>query len=318
MSRSNIVRLILIFVLFTACDDNPLGNQTSIAPPFNPGGDQSPPDPAPTPDPLFVPTDLANLVVWLDGNNTNTLFQAQTCSGSTADSLNDPIGCWLDLSGSSNHFIQATNKPALGNRGILFDGSNDILSNAGLNYDADSELSYFVIIQTDTQSNDGGSCCRPVISWVTNSAALYPWIGLTRNNLAPPNNLFYGWSGSGLATEATTPGDEFILSVTHDGTNKLWNTYKGGANTVPDFAIPANYSATTSLNVGGDSSNGARRFAGQILEVIFYERILPTQQRQKVEGYLACKWQIRNLLTASHPYYDAVANSTDNCPTTPQ
>ena len=39
-----------------------------------------------------------------------------------------------------------------------------------------------------------------------------------------------------------------------------------------------------------------------ISELIFYDRYLPMEERQKVEGYVACKWNLRDKLPSYHPY----------------
>ena len=50
-----------------------------------------------------------------------------------------------------------------------------------------------------------------------------------------------------------------------------------------------------------------------IHEIIAYDRKLSTAEIEEIEGYLACKWNLRDLLPATHLYYDAVGTNKLNC-----
>lgn len=264
----------------------------------------------------FDPTEIPALGAWLDGNDASTLYQTTDCTTTLASSGN-PVACWRDKSGNANHFTQTTasRRPIRMNNVVDFDGSDDVMTSSSLSYNASSVVSYFMITDFDTQSNVTSSCCRPLISFVTNSSALYPWIGSTRGNLFPnPDSIFHGWTGSPLNPIAASPGDSFIVGATHDGTNDVWNAYTNGVQRVFDQTIPASYSSTTVLSLGGDTNNGARRYHGTIKEMVLYNAILNTSQIQDVEGYLACTWDVRDVLPVSHPYYNVDPTSESGCP----
>lgn len=257
----------------------------------------------------------SNLSLWLDGADLTTTWQDVTCNTTQANLLGESIACWQDKSTGTNHVIQSVgaSQPMVGLDGPDFDGADDFLQN-NLAYTAASNLSIFFIFEFDTQSTDGGSCCRPIVSFVNNSSALFPWLGSTRGDYGPNDFLFFGWNGGPLNGFAAVIGDEYIFSATHDGTNDLWNAFSNGTNRTLNQAIPASYTGTTNFNIGGDSGNTARRFHGQILEVVVYESILSATDRQLVEGYLACKWDKRDQLDVTHPYYNATATNDSGCP----
>jgi len=48
-------------------------------------------------------------------------------------------------------------------------------------------------------------------------------------------------------------------------------------------------------------------------EFIFYDKYLPMEERQKVEGYVACKWNLRFKLPSDHPYSPSAAEDL-GCP----
>ncbi|MCB0391593.1 MAG: fibronectin type III domain-containing protein [Bdellovibrionales bacterium] len=259
------------------------------------------------------PIDPTNLLVWVDSQDTNNMYQSSSCVGLKSTSPSDPIGCWKDKSGNNNNFTASSNLPVLAD-GILFNGTNNVLTNTTVPLNANSVISYFIYTRVDTQTTNSGSCCRPIVSWVTSSSGLYPWVGLTRGDLTPPNNLFFGWSGSGLSATPTSPGDEFILSIFHDGSGKLWNTFLDGTQTVSNYTIPATYTTTTNLAIGGDPNNAARLFKGQIMEVIIYSEILNSTRTQNMEGYLACKYDSRDQLPIAHPFYHPTGSDNTGCP----
>ncbi len=262
----------------------------------------------------FSPTQISNLEMWFDGSNTASLYQDSGCSTTPATSPGDPVACWLDQSGMVNHSIQTTPsmRPLVGAKGLFFDGANDILTVATKSYTAASNLSIVLQYEADTQSTDGGSCCRPIVSFATNATGLYPWLGLTRGNFSPANNLFHGWVGSGLSYIPTSPGDPFVISATHNGAGALWNVWTSGTQQVLNQAISS--ITNTVFSVGGDINNPARRVRGEIYEVIVIEDIISIADREKLEGYLACKYATRNSLHPAHPYYDFLGANLAGCP----
>jgi hypothetical protein len=46
-------------------------------------------------------------------------------------------------------------------------------------------------------------------------------------------------------------------------------------------------------------------FNGKFMEILIYDKVLTSAERQKVEGYLSWKWGIQNLLPLNHPYYSS-------------
>ncbi len=260
------------------------------------------------------PIDPVNLMVWADGDDPDTLIQSNGCTGGLAVNVGDPVGCWLDKSGLDNHLTIATNKPTRAADGARFNGTNTVLTNTGISLNANSNVTYFVVVRAQTQTVNTGSCCRPFVSWVTSSSGLYPWVGMTRDGFTPPNNLFFGWSGASLAPTAISAGDELLVTASHDGSGKKWNTRFYGTSNLVNQTIPATYTTATALTLGGDVGNAVRTFNGDIMEFIMYNEVLSNSRIQDIEGYLACKYSYRDLLPGAHPYYNAIPNSPTGCP----
>lgn len=262
----------------------------------------------------FYPTQIVGLEMWFDSSNPASLFQDNGCSTTPAVSPGAPVACWLDQSGMGNHSLQTTGgfQPLIGATGLFFDGIDDILTVATKTYTTSSDLSIILHYESDTQSTASGSCCRPIVSFATNSTGVYAWLGLTRGDFTPPNNLFHGWLGAGLGYVPTTPGDPFIISATHNGTAALWNAWSSGSQQVVNQAISS--FTSTVFSVGGDIDNPARRVRGEIYEVIVIEDLINSSDREKLEGYLACKYSTRDSLDPTHPFYDFVGANLTGCP----
>ena len=53
------------------------------------------------------------LSIWLDGNDSSTMFQDSCGSALTAVSSNgNPVGCWMDKSGNGNHVSSVSGSPS--------------------------------------------------------------------------------------------------------------------------------------------------------------------------------------------------------------
>lgn len=56
---------------------------------------------------------------------------------------------------------------------------------------------------------------------------------------------------------------------------------------------------------------GSSPYPGHLREYIFYNGLMGNYERQRVEGYLAWKWNLQNFLPLSHPYKSVVPKTSD-------
>jgi hypothetical protein len=80
-----------------------------------------------------------------------------------------------------------------------------------------------------------------------------------------------------------------------------WDEYVDGTSTV-NFDINSSYVDDATKLYIGTRDDKFTDFNGVISEVIMYDSVLSTDQRQKIEGYLANKWNITSRLPISHLY----------------
>ena len=191
----------------------------------------------------------------MDANNVD--------GDNTADSLtnNSSVDQWIDQSGNTNHPGASSNKPTylaseLNSKGVIsFTQSQS--------FDLASDSSVRLIAAVIKQSSAQSSVTKP--------------FGGNQNLTSSAQKLTLGAMDSGLSSTTynvvvwqMSPG---AYSIHVNGVEKGTGT----SSLVPDAFD----------KVGND-------FAGEIAEVIAYDRALSNGVRQKVEGYLAHKWGLTN------------------------
>ena len=63
-----------------------------------------------------------------------------------------------------------------------------------------------------------------------------------------------------------------------------------------------------SLYIGTRGDNRTS-FQGVFYEILAYNTVLSTTDREKIEGYLAWKWGVKTQLPAAHPFYTVPVTS---------
>jgi hypothetical protein len=128
--------------------------------------------------------------------------------------------------------------------------------------------------------------------------------------VADPTELLVFTGGAicytnGAATTAVvTLGSNTLGIVVTDGTN---NYVSLNGALMLSGPVSVSYTGGTTTEIGG--ALGAYYLTnGYINEVIAYNSVLGTTQRQQVEGYLAWKWGLQASLPTNHPYYGSTPN----------
>lgn len=235
---------------------------------------------------LWTPRELTT-ALWLDADSPSSI----TLNGAT-------VSQWNDLSGNGRHATQATaaNQPtytasAINSKPALtFDGG-DFMSGLW----AGATASEATIVAVGTY---GSSAATQAIASVGTPAT---------------NSGFgIGWNTSGViftaflwsVNEATYSGFVAtpLIQVGVLSPSSITQSFNGYTSAVAIGVVPG---VGTSYQVGGINgtlllSNGSR-----VSEVVILSSAASTDNRQKLEGYLAWKWGTEASLPVSHPYYSA-------------
>lgn len=239
---------------------------------------------------------------WTPANITTALW-LDAAASSTITTVSGAVSQWNDRSGNSRHGTQSDSnqRPTVnatginGNPALSFDGDNDWLAFPTGFLNGTTSFTVAMVISGPTQQNDAIWGPSPSfgsgLELVYTSTAFRPTLLRINNNDRIQSNL---WSTNNTAT---------LTTITASST--------ATAGWLNGSAVSAVSSAGNSaLNFNG--IYGLGRYSGggfnaQMLmgEFIIMESSASTDDRQKLEGYLAHKWGLASSLPASHPYKSA-------------
>lgn len=234
---------------------------------------------------LWLPSELATLELWLKGDEL---------SGS--DGAN--IASWPDASGNSRNATQSTeaDKPNLevaelnGLNVVRFMNSNSEWLNLPNFLTGFSAGTIFLVIKSAFEPN-------------TNSAgAIKMGSSASADHWTNADNNWYSDFGStvrkNIGNPATTLAQWNIIMLRSASAD--WKAFINGTQVFTTSSNTVGWSTTPFLGSGHPTN--VQTFDGWIAEVVLLSEAVGTDDRQKVEGYLAHKWGLTALLDAGHPY----------------
>jgi hypothetical protein len=232
----------------------------------------------------FDPRNIPNCALWLDGADVSSI----TLNGST-------VSQWRDKSGNGYNMVQATsgNQPTFGtspngNRMLTFtQGSSTRLTNTSFpSFIGSGPVSYFLVEynMTAPSGNPGpfGYSSGPNFGLVFQfNPGTYGGLSSTTVNYSG-FQPFYDTTTYDVPFYSPVPRISF-LSVPNTGSGMTG--FVNGVSKSVGSQSAGTYSGTFTV---GSASNGY--ISGNICEIIIFNRILTTIERQQIEGYLAQKW----------------------------
>jgi len=243
----------------------------------------------PVSTPLWTPADITT-AAWYDASDASTITE----SGGA-------VSQWDDKSGNLKHLTQGVGaqQPQTGGSiggvdAIEFDGTDDwmVAPSLGLTSDA----MFIAVFDPDAETNysiagtTGGNTHIDLLT-----ASTYQRVFRTTR---------LGAAVLGMPTNAPT-----ILAYNADSGAPKFNTHINGADTQLDTsAFTFEDNITDICSRGGGTSSWLN---GPLGEIVILDRFASDAERQKLEGYLAWKWDggvagtLVGLLPALHPYKSA-------------
>ena len=239
----------------------------------------------------FNPTSVGGCSLWLDGADTSS--SSMTLTGNT-------VNTWKDKSGNGYNYTQtsySTTLPPLSNiatgTGVYF-GSQQGLYNTTFPF----PTSYTIFAIANQITNSGS---YQYILHSPYNADYIIFFGSLNGNFATFTGSG-GWNdvnanspSSGIATTSNTAS---ILCCTNNGT-----TLTPYFNSVAMSTKTGTNAAATGMTLGDtDTAHARQPWLGTVGEIIIYNSVIGTTQRQQIEGYLAWKWGLTASLPINHPY----------------
>jgi len=248
----------------------------------------------PAPTVTFNPRSFGNLYMWYDGADASTIRV------STGTNVTE----WRDKSGNGNNLTgTATRTPTSANAvgfDITFNGTSNSMSTTSLAVFINStSFTYFTVVINNEPSNGYG---RIVSAGTSSDNTAGDTSGFfISNDGDTPSAPFRTYNGKGalLARPFLTKAVYHIISFVFTSAPFATVFYDGVQ--VGTFT-PASATFNFTKFSLGISITGVNQLNGVINESIAFTTALTASQRQQVEGYLAWKWGLQNLLPVTHSY----------------
>jgi hypothetical protein len=230
----------------------------------------------------FQPTDVPGCQLWLDADD------ASNFTGST----------WNDKSGTNNHAVNGTpgtsSMPTVttwsnGRRAARFvkESKNSIKTTNSIPL----YVTYFIVARVQDVIGATGFGLLMVNNYDGQRQ-------LRTNSTSFPVSVFYftQTGGTNMVLGSFSQGQEFLFSgtVTSDSAIGYSNGVQCGTSGVNPNTIP-------SRHYFGSGDGDAAYVSADFGEILIYDSILTTSQRQQVEGYLAHKWGLTPTYASNTP-----------------
>jgi len=231
----------------------------------------------------FYPTDISGCQMWLDSADSSTITYVSGVS----------ISSWNDKSGTGNNAtVSGTAYATYTSNAVLFNNSLYTTPYTGV---PNNETAFIVF------STSNGATTNAALIGTSQNGARGIWAG------------YSGFTGGGFqAVGVVRAGQAWVAGSPANSVPNLTTTMATVTTTTNSAtALRLNGSTTTytgaaSYNAGltylGRENSTSFGYIGYAMEIIFYNVVLSESQRQRVEGYLASKWNIR--LPSTHAYYE--------------
>jgi hypothetical protein len=247
----------------------------------------------------YFPQSISGLQVWFKSD-----AGVLDASNNSITANNTAVATWQDQSGNGYHATQVTagSRPVYKDvsngqnnlPGVYFDGNNKWLQRTQRLFT--SAVSYFVVCKWDDTTGR---------YWPFDAAGYYPY----HFALEQHNNLnrigFFGGENSWVTSMAPTAGTQLFsitanmvagqtININTDVTFRRNRTTLSLTTNGQNGQTWRNYSDANAVgfDIGRPRTLSALGMKGQVFEIIVYNRVLTTTERNAVEDYLARKWNI--------------------------
>jgi hypothetical protein len=249
----------------------------------------------------FLPSQIANLQLWLDSADVNTL----TIQAGNVLLWRDKSGNRRDATGYNTTASYNASGLNPGYPALEFSSTRSMRSPVPANTFTTAVHGFFVFKFSGTAV--GGSVYDPL------SRTPSPGNGTPAPfDMYSFNGSSFRLIGNGTTNSQNSAASNVFVNTTatiytfgiQSSATTTWNESINGTFTALTTTGTASYGDTaSSFIVIGGRQDTAVFYQGVIAEVILYNVYLPTDQRQLVEGYLAWKWGlVANLPSNPHPY----------------
>lgn len=276
------------------------------------------PAPIATSDELWLPDQLgAALAIWFDADDASTLTI-----------VSNAVSEWRDKSGNNRHVSQATagNRPAyvtnvLDGKPVVRNTSasspGHYLTGTGTGLFRNVGVATWVVVAKYATTTPNPN--NAMLVFCSNGSNTNTRFGLTATPSPGSGQLAVGGrrldtdsytTAVSTTTRASVSGSHFIEVGQADYANAQANHWTNGTQdmTAAAFQTAGSTSNTNPVGIALFNSSGTTLQVAQnteLAEAIAIHGTLSSEDREKLEGYLAWKWGLEANLPSGHPYENA-------------
>ena len=265
----------------------------------------------------FDPGAYGKLKAWLDATSPDYFSKD---GGTNPPSAGENFFKWYDLSGNGHHANVRVGSPkwdATGfnsKPGVTLNGAGLVLDNSKIAFDAWSKLHVFVAFYQPGDSNFATLFGKSnYAGWMGNDkdmgwsvfthrldGGLNLWgIGAINSNAS--GNIYI--SNFNKALQGNDGGAPGMFTVEYTGNAAFKGRINGGSLERSSAAVANNFQSKPALDFTiGSHSNGGGANNMAVGEFIIFNDVLSAADRNKIEGYLAHKWNLTSTLPSGHAY----------------
>ena len=244
------------------------------------------------------PTDIADVVLWLDGSDATTILQVAGTqpwgAGNTPVTADtQTVGSWLDKSGQDNHVNQGTanREPTYRTnkqnglsivRGINVPAQEDYLysTQSVLSQDANVTIFYVALIDNN---EDFGTIYSNTDTDSNRMSAYIDSRDATRRGITIQDST--GFAAADMPADIGGEYNQITLIIDNPTIQTRLNGAAGSASTVAGDGVTANDYTRVFNQVGNTNW-----LFGSIGELVIYNRTLSAGEIGRVEAWLKAKW----------------------------
>jgi hypothetical protein len=232
----------------------------------------------------------------LDSGILSAWFKADSLSLSNGAG----VATWNDSSGNGNNTAQGVSgrQPSfqtnvLNSQPVIrFDGSNDILTDGDINdLDVGTGDIWMACV---FKATDDGTANFIFEKGTTQFALINTGAGVLQFRLGGTSNIPSQSAGNWSRTE-------FVIATASRVSGNCNGFVNGFASTTTGTTNTGSISNSSVFDIGA-SAVGGNGVAGDIAEVLVGGATLTTEDREKIEGYLAHKYGLEGNLNSGHTY----------------
>ncbi len=227
---------------------------------------------------VWSPTDIGSkLICWLDASHTDSIVK----------NTSDKVSQWSDRSGQGNHATQSASAQQPNH--LVSDPMMNGLASVG-----------------DAQDSGAIGLDTPSFSASTIYIITYYKDGV--DSSFDGHATMISGPGSYGADRIQGGGSSFVNSSSFNSAGSYKN---GDATDMINSALPmpatlwkfkSSSSVTQDFSIGYNSQYTDRDWQGAFAEIIFTDGTETSIEAQKIEGYLAWKWELESSFVKTHPY----------------